>query len=335
MAGRILVVGGAGYIGAHTCLALREAGHVPVVFDNLSSGHREFAQWGPFYEGDLGTDEGIALLAHAVRHHQVEAVIHFAGLIEVADSVRDPLSFYGQNVVNSFRLLQALEREDVRKLLFSSTCATYGEYLGLDRISESLGQNPINPYGRTKLAVEGMLSDVARSGRIEASVLRYFNAAGADPDGRIGEWHAKESHLIPLAVRAARDAASGAAPLTVFRSPAPTRDGTCIRDYVHVMDLASAHVAAVDRLLDGGGAVTANIGTGLGSSVLEVIQAVERAAGRAVPHTLGDPRPGDAPYLVADNSVAVRELGFAPRFGLDDIAQHAWRWHADICPSSV
>lgn len=328
----VLVVGGAGYIGSHTCLALAEAGFAPIVFDNLSSGHREFVQWGPLIEGDLGTPEGIAALDGVLGSGRIVAVVHFAALIEVAESVRDPLSFYSNNVANTISLLAAMRRAGVRNIVFSSTCATYGDYRGDGLISETTDQRPINPYGRTKAVVEGILGDMQRAGHLDAVVLRYFNAAGSDPEGRIGEWHPNESHLIPLAIRAARDQGE---PLTVFRSPSPTPDGTCVRDYVHVMDLAEAHVAAVRRLVSGGGGLTANVGTGKGTSVLGIIGEICRVGGVQVPHVMADPRPGDAPVLVADAALAARELGFATRRSVGDIIESAWRWHVDLRPDTV
>lgn len=225
----ILVVGGAGYIGSHTCLALHTSGFQPIVVDNLSSGHREFAQWGPLHVADIGTPEGVAVVGNILRTHNIAAVVHFAALIEVAESVRDPIRFYRNNVSNTIALLVEMKRAGVRNIVFSSTCATYGDFKGEGMISEETPQVPINPYGRTKAMVESILKDAQDAGDLQAVVLRYFNAAGADPEGRIGEWHPNESHLIPLAIRAARDQSH---PLTVFGAPAPTPDGTCIRDYV-------------------------------------------------------------------------------------------------------
>lgn len=328
----VLVVGGAGYIGSHTCLALHEAGFLPIVVDDLSSGHREFVQWGPLHQADIGTAEGISEVREILRARNIAAVVHFAALIEVSESVRDPLRFYRNNVSNTIGLLMEMRSAGVRNIVFSSTCATYGDFRGDGLISEDTPQAPINPYGRTKAVVEGMLGDAQKAGDLNAVVLRYFNAAGADPEGRIGEWHPNESHLIPLAIRTARDQSE---PLTVFASPSPTRDGTCIRDYVHVMDLADAHVSAVRHLLAGGRGSAINVGTGRGTSVLEIIDAISRIGGRSVPHVRAGARPGDAPKLVADNARAIQVLGFRPSKTLDDIIRSAWRWHVETRPETV
>lgn len=329
---KILVIGGAGYIGSHTCLALHEAGYLPVVVDDLSSGHREFVQWGPLYEVDFGSPEGLETIRSLLSAGDIQAVVHFAALIEVSESVKDPLGFYVNNVAKTILLLEEMRKAGVRNIVFSSTCATYGAVVSESLISEETPQAPINPYGRTKAMVENILRDAQAVGDINPFILRYFNAAGADDKGRVGEWHPKESHLIPLAIRAARDQS---APLTVFRSPAETPDGTCIRDYVHVMDLARAHLLAVEKLLEGADGTSVNIGTGAGTSVMEIIETISRIGGQPVPHLVSAPRPGDAPNLVADNSKARDVLGFRPERTIDDIIASAWRWHVTIRPETV
>ena len=316
----ILVVGGAGYIGSHTCLALAEKGYLPVVYDSFTSGHREFVKWGPLEEGDIRDRDR---LREVLQCHKPVAALHFAGLIEVGQSFKEPEAFYEVNVSGALNLLSALMEADIRAFVFSSTCATYGtpESLPLD---ENHPQKPINPYGRTKFVVEQALRDYDLCGRMRSVMLRYFNAAGADFEGRIGEWHTPETHAIPLAIEAALGRREH---FSIFGSDYETRDGTCIRDYVHVNDLADAHVRAVEYLLQGGETAAINLGTGTGTSVKELIDAVETVSKRPLPVVHADRRPGDPPLLVASNETALRLLGWKPRHNIDDIIRSAWHWH--------
>jgi UDP-glucose 4-epimerase len=318
---KILVTGGAGYIGSHTCLALAAKGYVPVVYDNFTSGHREFVKWGPVEEGDI---RDRARLREVLALHKPAAVLHFAGLIEVSQSFKEPEAFYDINVGGSLALLQAMMEADIRAFVFSSTCATYGTptYMPLD---EAHPQAPINPYGRTKHIVEQALRDFDLCDRMRSVMLRYFNAAGADAEGRIGEWHTPETHAVPLLIEAALGRRAG---FSIFGDDYDTRDGTCIRDYVHVSDLADAHVRAVEYLLNGGETVAINLGTGTGTSVKELISAVEAVSGRPLPVTKAERRPGDPPLLVASNETARNLLGWEPEHGIGDIIRSAWTWHS-------
>lgn len=318
---KILVTGGAGYIGSHTCLALAAKGYVPVVYDNFSSGHREFVKWGPAEEGDI---RDRARLRDVLAVHKPAAVLHFAGLIEVGQSFKEPEAFYDINVGGSLALLQAMMEADIRAFVFSSTCATYGTptYMPLD---EAHPQAPINPYGRTKHIVEQALRDFDLCDRMRSVMLRYFNAAGADAEGRIGEWHTPETHAVPLLIEAALGRRAG---FSIFGDDYETRDGTCIRDYVHVTDLADAHVRAVEYLLNGGETVAINLGTGTGTSVKELISAVETVSGRPLPVTRAERRAGDPPLLVASNETARTILGWEPEHEIDDIIRSAWTWHS-------
>jgi UDP-glucose 4-epimerase len=318
---KILVTGGAGYIGSHTCLALASKGYVPVVYDNFSSGHREFVKWGPVEDGDI---RDRARLREVLALHKPAAVLHFAGLIEVSQSFKEPEAFYDINVVGSLTLLQAMMEADIRAFVFSSTCATYGTptYMPLD---EAHPQAPINPYGRTKHIVEQALRDFDLCDRMRSVMLRYFNAAGADAEGRIGEWHTPETHAVPLLIEAALGRRAG---FSIFGDDYDTRDGTCIRDYVHVSDLADAHVRAVEYLLNGGETVAINLGTGTGTSVKELISAVETVSGRPLPVTQAERRPGDPPLLVASNETARNLLGWDPEHEIGDIIRSAWTWHS-------
>jgi len=315
----ILVTGGAGYIGSHCCKALAAAGRVPVVLDNLSRGHAEAVRWGPLVEADL-RDRGAVLAA--LKEHRIEAVIHFAALAYVGESVERPGEYYDNNLGGMTALLSAMQEAGVRQIVFSSSCATYGVPQAVP-IAETCPQAPINPYGRTKLVCEWMLRDAAVWG-LRHVALRYFNAAGADPAGEIGEDHDPETHLIPLTLLAA----SGQGPaLRVFGTDYPTPDGTCIRDYIHVDDLAAAHLRALDYLWAGDESCALNIGTGKGASVRDVIAAVERVTGRRVPATFEPRRPGDPAELVADPRRAEAVLGFAAkRRDLDGIVADAAPW---------
>jgi UDP-arabinose 4-epimerase len=318
----ILIVGGAGYIGSQTAKQVARAGATPVVFDNLVHGHEWAVRWGPFVRGDLADT---ALLARVLREQSVSAVIHFAAYTAVGESLRAPREYFRNNVVNTLHLLDAMVDAGVRDIVFSSTCATYGNPVRVP-IDESHPQAPINPYGESKLTVEKMLRWYGAAYGLRYAALRYFNAAGADPDGEIGEAHDPETHLVPLAIAAAL----GDAPeLSVFGRDYPSPDGTAVRDYVHVADLAEAHWLALDKLRSGHDALCLNLGTGRGHTVLEVLAAVERACGRPVRARVADRRPGDAPALVADASEANRVLGWRPRSSdIDTIVAHAARWYA-------
>jgi len=325
---KVLVTGGAGYIGSHAVRELRDAGHEVAVLDDLSQGHRRSVPPPvPLVQGDLGD---AASLSRALEG--ADAVIHFAGLLSVAGSVADPLSYYRTNVVKGVALLEAMQASGVRDIVFSSTCAVYGVPVRVP-IDEEHPKDPINPYGATKLAFERALADVSRTGKLRAVALRYFNAAGCHPDGSLGEDHRPEEHVIPRAI----DAAFGRAEaITVYGDDYDTPDGTCIRDYIHVQDLARAHVLALDvvkRTPAAGGAAAFqafNLGTGAGRSVREVLQAVERTAGRPVPARVGPRRVGDPPRLVAAVERARRGLGFEARHAdLEGIVESAVRWRRD------
>lgn len=316
----VLVTGGAGYVGSHACLRLAENGFLPITFDNLDHGHAEFVRWGPLEVGDI---RNRARLDAVFSHHRPVAVLHFAALIEVAESVQDPARFYDNNVAGALWLIEAARAAGVKAFVFSSTCATYGAPQRLP-LTEDHPQHPMSPYGWSKLMVEQMLWDHAKAYDFRAIALRYFNAAGADPLARIGEWHEPESHAIPLAIAAARAPDQAFA---IFGEDYATRDGTAVRDYVHVLDLADAHVLALKRLLGGAPSTAFNLGTGVGTTVRELVDGVTRVAGRPLPLRIAGRRPGDPEILVADNAKARRELGWRPSRTLDDILSDAWRWH--------
>ena len=321
MAQSILVTGGAGYVGSHACKALAAAGFVPVTYDNLSRGHREAVRWGPLVEGDL---HDRALLAESMRVYKPAAVMHFAAFAYVGESVGDPELYYRNNVGGTLALLSAMREAGIGHLVFSSTCATYGNPSEVP-IRETAPQHPVNPYGETKLAIERVLYWYAGAYGLRSVALRYFNAAGADPDGEIGEEHDPETHLIPLVVRAALGQAG---PVGLFGTDYPTPDGTPIRDYIHVADLADAHVRALRHLEAGADSAAFNLGTGHGHSVREVIAAVEDATGGAVPRRELARRPGDPPALVADAALAAATLGWQPQHSdLMTIVGTALRWH--------
>jgi UDP-arabinose 4-epimerase len=314
---RILVAGGAGYIGSHTAKLLSRKGMTPIVYDNLATGHQSSVRWGPFVRGDiLDTNH----LTQTLAQEKPDAVIHFAASAYVGESVDDPAKYYRNNVAGTLSLLQACRGAGVDKVIFSSSCATYGVPAVLP-IKEDTPQQPINPYGRTKLLAEHMLSDYAAAYGLRYVALRYFNASGADPDGELGEWHDPETHLIPRALQAA----GGRIPhLPVFGDDYETADGTCVRDYVHVSDLAHAHVLALHHLLGGGENMAINLGTGAGSSVREIVEAIARVTGRKVPIALHPRRAGDPPSLCADSTLARTVLGFSPEYSdLDTIIRTA------------
>lgn len=316
----VLVTGGAGYIGSHTCKALAQASYTPVVYDNLCRGNSWAVKWGPIEIGDLMDGER---LRDVLRKHRPLGAIHFAAFAYVGESMSDPQLYYRNNVGGTISLLRAMTAESVDRLVFSSTCATYGTPEA-NPIREDMPQAPINPYGQSKLMVEQILRDCARAGRLNAVALRYFNAAGADADGEIGEAHDPETHLIPLALAATQ----GAAPaLTVFGDDHDTPDGTCIRDYIHVTDLADAHVRALRHTECNQGFSAFNLGTGTGISINELIAVAQEVTGRTVPFSYGSRREGDPPALVADPMLACGTLGWRARHSdLHNILSTAWAW---------
>ena len=318
---RVLVTGGAGYIGSHAVRALIDDGHHVVVLDDFSAGHRAAVP------ADVPI---VALAIHerdrvaaALREHRIDSVMHFAAWLVVPDSVRNPLGYYHNNVVGTLGLLGAMVDAGVSRLVFSSTCAVYGEPATVP-IVESVATRPINAYGETKLAIERALEHIERAHDLRWIALRYFNAAGAHPDAAIGEDHEPEIHLIPRAIQAA----TGGAPLQVFGQDYPTPDGTCLRDYIHVCDLADAHVLALRALAAGGASAAYNAGTGQPQSVKQVIDAVSRVVGSPVQWTPAPRRPGDPAALFASSERLQRDLGWKPRYAdLDAIVRHAWQWH--------
>ena len=317
----ILVTGGAGYVGSHTARLLQKSGCDVWVYDNLSTGHRAAAPLGRLIEGDLHDGER---LRRILAERRIDGVMHFAASALVGESVSDPAKYYHNNITATLSLLDAMRAEDVRRIVFSSTCATYGEPKSMP-INEETPQQPVNPYGFTKLAIERALGDYAAAYGLGYAALRYFNAAGAAVDGTIGEDHDPESHLIPIVLQVAL----GQRPhVTVFGDDYPTPDGTCIRDYVHVDDLAAAHLSAMQRLEDGRG-LKLNLGTGRGFSVREVIEACRRVTGRPIAETAGERRAGDPPQLVADPRRANETLDWRPQYDtVEAVVETAWRWHS-------
>jgi UDP-arabinose 4-epimerase len=323
----VLVTGGAGYIGSHAAKALSRAGFEPVVVDNLSRGHREAVRWGPFVKADVGDR---AALRRVFREYSIDAVMHFAAFAYVGESMQAPGRYFENNVVCTLNLLEAMLEEQVKKIVFSSTCATYGDPQQIP-IAEDHVQRPVNPYGESKLMVERLLHWYSAIHGFDAVALRYFNAAGADPEGELGECHNPEPHLIPLALSAALGSIGA---LDIYGSDYDTPDGTAIRDYLHVSDLADAHVAALRYLHAGGASDAFNLGTGRGYSVREVVKMVEQVAGRKVPVRECARRSGDPARLIAEASKAARVLSWHPRCSsLEQIVSTAWEWslkHARI-----
>jgi len=320
----VLVTGGAGYIGSHCCKELRGSGFNPITFDNLVYGYEENVRWGDFYRGDLGNPQD---LHDCFTRYRIDAVIHFAAYAYVGESVVDPLKYYQNNVGNTIRLLQAALSKEVRSVIFSSSCATYG-IPEATPIDEAHPLNPINPYGRTKQMIEQILADCDSAYGLRYASLRYFNAAGADPQGEVGENHNPETHLIPLIL----DVAAGKSKeIRIFGDDYPTADGTCIRDYIHVTDLARAHILALERLLDGAPSDFYNLGQGRGFSVTEVIDQVSAVTGRDIASVRVDRRPGDPPVLVASNTKSKECLNWQPEYtNLEDIVGTAWNWHQTL-----
>ena len=318
---KILIVGGAGYIGSHINKLLNAHGYQTVVFDNLSTGHRSLAHWGGFFKGDLANPVD---LARCFRKYNFDAVMHFAASTYVGESVSNPAKYYRNNVANTLNLLDAMRATRVKKLIFSSSCAVYGLPASLP-MRENFPFSPVNPYGRTKLMMEQIMSDYAAAYDLKYAALRYFNAAGADPGGEAGELHDPETHLIPLVL----DAAAGRRKdIKVFGCNYKTHDGTCVRDYVHVTDLASAHLLALRYLERGGSSGGFNLGNGKGFSVLEVIKVAEKVSNKKIKIKIVPRRPGDPAALVASSSYARRVLGWKPEYtNLETIITHAWQWH--------
>ena len=317
----ILVVGGAGYIGSHMCKYLHEKGFTPVVLDNLSLGHRQAVKWGPLYVGELDDQE---LLTTILTNHHIQAVMHFAACCYVGESVAEPLKYYQNNVAAPLTLLASLLSHGIKKFIFSSSCATYGEPQSIPIVEEQQ-QRPINPYGRTKLMMENILDDLDHANGLKSVCLRYFNAAGADPDGELGEDHDPETHLLPLVLFEARDQRQK---LTLFGDDYPTPDGTCIRDYIHVNDLAQAHYLALQHLLAGGESKKYNLGNGNGYSLLDVIKAAQQVTGKKIEYRVAERRTGDPAQLVGSAEKAVKELGWEPHYAkLEAIVETAWHWH--------
>jgi len=318
----ILVTGGAGYIGSHTCKTLAQAGYTPVTLDNLSQGHREAVKWGPFVEGDLADKE---LVKDTLRQYEIAGVMHFAAFACVGESMVDPGKYFRNNLVNTITLLDAMVDTRVRKFILSSTCATYGTPQ-FTPITEEHPQVPVNPYGESKLSIEKSMRWYSQVHGLRVASLRYFNAAGADSDGEIGENHDPETHLIPLVIQAAlgdRDS------VDVFGTDYPTPDGSAIRDYIHVTDLADAHLRALNKLECGIGNMFLNLGTGNGYSVLEVIDMVEHVSGKSIRRNLSARRPGDPAELVAATELADELLSWKPVISdLRSIVETALRWHS-------
>jgi len=321
----ILIVGGAGYIGSHINKELTKEGFETVVFDNLYSGKKELVKWGEFFEGDLAKIEDIRSV---FKKYPVEAVLHFAAYKAVGESVTDPQKYYKNNVAGTLNLFEVMKENGVNKFIFSSSAATFGEpkYIPID---EKHPQNPINPYGETKLMVEHIMRDYDKAYGMKYVALRYFNACGADPEADVGEWPGSSSNLIPLVL----DAAIGRREdIRIFGTDYETPDGTCIRDYIHVTDLASAHVLALKYLLDGKGSQCFNLGNGKGFSVREVIEAAKKVTGIDFKVVEVERRAGDPPELVADSKLARQVLGWEPKYAdLETIVSSAWKWHQKVC----
>lgn len=328
---KVLVTGGAGYIGSHACKAISQAGYQPIVYDSLVTGHRWAVKWGPLEVGDIADR---FRLDEVIEKHQPSAVMHFAAFAYVGESVEVPVKYYRNNVAGTLTLLEAMRDHDVRKMIFSSTCSTYGVPQHMP-IKEDHPQTPINPYGMSKLMVERMLEDCAAAHGLQSIVLRYFNAAGADPDGEIGEVHDPETHLIPLTLDVA---AGNRDEITIFGDDYATADGTCVRDYIHVSDLAQAHVLALQELehvakgalrveYDNPDTKAYNLGNGHGFSVKQVIEMAEMVTGKKIPVQIGARRIGDPPVLVGDATKAHEELKWKPQYdALETIIETAWRW---------
>ncbi|MET4634577.1 UDP-glucose 4-epimerase GalE [Kaistia defluvii] len=327
--GAILVTGGAGYIGSHTCKQLAMAGYLPVAFDNLARGHRSAVRWGPLVEGDI---RDVAALEGAIRRYRPDAICHIAALAYVGESVADPAAYYSNNVLGTLSVLDAARRTGIDRLVFSSSCATYGEPDVLP-VPEGAEQRPISPYGRSKLMGEQIIRDYAHAYDSRYVILRYFNACGCDPAGEIGEWHSHETHLVPRVLMAAHGILAS---IEIYGDDHATPDGTCVRDYIHVTDLARAHGLALEHLARGGENLALNLGTGQGLSVQQILDAAARQTGNPVPSTIQPRRQGDPPILYADPSLARRTLGFTTQHSdIDTILGTALAELASRQPKSI
>jgi UDP-glucose 4-epimerase len=317
----ILIVGGAGYIGSHMCKYLSKNGYLPIVLDNLSRGHEKAVKWGPLIEGSI-SDRNI--LKRVFSEHRIDAVMHYAAYSYVGESVTDPSMYYQNNLADTICLLSEMVEAEIKNIVFSSSCAVYGEPEEIP-ITENHPKNPVNPYGWTKYMVEQVLNDFKYAYGVESVSLRYFNAAGADPEGELGEDHNPETHLIPIAIQAALGKREE---IRIYGNNYPTHDGTCIRDFIHVEDLAESHLLALNRLLNGKGGGTYNLGNGEGYSVREVIDITRRITGKPIRDRVVDRRDGDPAVLVGSSDKAKNELGWNPRFpDLESIVETAWHWH--------
>jgi len=321
----ILVTGGAGYIGSHCCKELSNNGYHPITIDNLIYGHKENVKWGEFVEGDIGD---LHVLQDCFNRYKIDAVMHFAAFAYVGESVYSPMKYYENNLQNTFTLLKCMLENNIKKIVFSSSCATYGHPLQVP-IDETHPQNPITPYGKTKHMIEDVLKDYDRAYNLKFISLRYFNAAGADPECEIGEKHTPETHLIPLLLDVAcgkKDA------IRILGNDYDTNDGTCIRDYIHVQDLAKAHVYALKKLLNNGQSDSFNLGTNHGYSVMEMVNQVKKVTGKEIPFIVEDRREGDPPVLIAKNDKASKRLKWQPSSSnIENIIKTAWNWHLKHC----
>lgn len=321
MKNKILIVGGAGYIGSQVNKYLNLQGYETVVFDNLSTGFKKLALWGDFFKGDLKNPNE---LKKCFTKYKFDAVMHFAALASVGDSVKEPAIYYRNNVVNTINLLDCMRAFDVKKLIFSSTCAVYGE-VSMAKIKENFPKNPINPYGRTKLIVEKVMEDYSKAYGLRFVALRYFNASGADPDCEVGELHNPEKHIIPLVL----EVAVGKRPqISVFGDDYKTPDGTCVRDYIHTDDLAQAHFLALEYLKKGGKSAAFNLGNDKGFSVLDIIKTAEKVTGKTIKIKFTERRAGDPAVLVSSSSLIKKTLGWKPKYSsIKTIISHAWNWY--------
>jgi UDP-glucose-4-epimerase GalE len=320
----ILVTGGAGYIGSHACKTLAKAGFLPIAYDNLSSGHAYAVKWGPLIEGDLCDRKK---LTETIQKFRPKAVLHFAASILVPESIVDPGKYYYNNLVSSITLLEVMRDHNILNLIFSSTCSTYGDVLSVP-IKENCPQAPNNPYGRSKYMIEQMIADFEKAHGFRSVILRYFNVAGADLDGEIGEDHFPETHLIPSVILTALGLKQE---LTVYGIDFPTDDGSAVRDYVHVQDLVDAHIAALYYLINEKKSARINLGTGKGHSVLEIIEAVEKHSKKPLPVKIVGQRKGESPILTADNRLAKKILGWTPhRSDISSLISSAWKWHQTL-----
>jgi len=317
----VLVAGGAGYIGAHMCKLLALHGYTPIVVDNLTFGHKEFVKWGPLIVGDIADKD---LIRQTIRTYKPIAVFHFSAFTYVGESVTEPKKYYQNNVVGTINLLDSIIEMGVKSFIFSSTCATFG-IPQTEFLSETHPQNPINPYGMSKLIIEKCIADYSRAYDLKSVIFRYFNAAGADPDGEIGEDHQPETHLIPIVLDVALKKREF---VSIFGDDYPTPDGTCIRDYIHINDLGSAHLLGLEYLIKKGETTSFNLGNGQGFSVKEIISKTEEITGHSIPTQISPRRAGDPPKLVGDSEKARSVLGWNPQFHrIEDIISTAWNWH--------